>query len=215
MMIHAYNLYWIGVPALALMACVSAPQNSALESGRSLVDANCSSCHSVGVVGESPAPEAPPFRQLSEHYRVARLEEALTKGISIGHPAMPEFKLTAGDVDSVVVYLQSIQAKSKGESASEAPPPSSATPGEIQAGKLIVEQQCISCHAVRNDDESHNPKVPALRTLSERYSVNGLEAAFALGIMTGHPGMPEFHFGPEQIKAILAYLETIQTRRGA
>jgi len=90
-----------------------------------------------------------------------------------------------------------------------------ATPEQIEAGKRIVELQCISCHAVRADDKGHNPNAPALRTLAERYPVTGLEEAFALGIMTGHPGMPEFRFRPDQIKAILAYIESIQTRRGA
>jgi mono/diheme cytochrome c family protein len=101
--------------------------------------------------------------------------------------------------------------------ASDSPPAlvADATPEQIEAGKRIVELQCISCHAVRADDKGHNPNAPALRTLAERYPVTGLEEAFALGIMTGHPGMPEFRFRPDQIKAILAYIESIQTRRGA
>ena len=91
----------------------------------------------------------------------------------------------------------------------------SATAAQIERGKRIVELQCVSCHAVRADDKSHNPNAPALRTLAERYPVTGLEEAFALGIMTGHPGMPDFRFGRDQIKDILAYLGSIQTRQGA
>lgn len=94
-------------------------------------------------------------------------------------------------------------------------PAMNATPEQIDAGRQIVELQCVSCHAVRSSDESHNPRAPALRTLAERYPVTGLEEAFALGIMVGHPGMPEFRLDRDQIKAILAYLESIQTRRGA
>ncbi len=90
-----------------------------------------------------------------------------------------------------------------------------ATAEQIERGKHIVELQCVSCHAVRADDKSHNPNAPALRTLAERYPVTGLEEAFALGIMTGHPGMPDFRFGRDQIKDILAYLGSIQTRQGA
>ena len=112
--------------------------------------------------------------------------------------------------------------------AAEAPPSASdpaaggpaalaanAAPEQIERGRRIVEMQCVSCHAVRADDKSHNPNAPALRTLAERYPVTGLEEAFALGIMTGHPGMPDFRFGPDQIKDILAYLGSIQTRQGA
>ncbi len=90
-----------------------------------------------------------------------------------------------------------------------------AAPGQVERGKRIVEMQCVSCHAVRADDKSHNPNAPALRTLAERYPVTGLEEAFALGIMTGHPGMPDFRFGRDQIRDILAYLGSIQTRQGA
>lgn len=90
-----------------------------------------------------------------------------------------------------------------------------ATPEQVEAGRRIVQFQCVSCHAVRADDKGHNPDAPALRTLAERYPVTGLEDAFAQGIMVGHPNMPDFRFDRDQIKAILAYLESIQTRRGA
>lgn len=91
----------------------------------------------------------------------------------------------------------------------------SAAPEQIERGKRIVEMQCVSCHAVRADDRSHNPNAPTLRTLAERYPVTGLEEAFALGIMTGHPRMPDFRFGRNQIRDILAYVGSIQTRQGA
>jgi cytochrome c len=97
--------------ALAVAACASSPKETGLERGRSLVEANCSSCHAVGDVGVSPAPEAPPFRRLSEAYRVSTLEEALTKGISTGHPPMPEFQFAPEDVRSIVTYLQSVQTR--------------------------------------------------------------------------------------------------------
>lgn len=96
---------------LIAAACVSSPEPTQLQQGRSLVQANCSACHAVGEDGDSPAPEAPPFRRLSENYRVSTLEDALSKGISTGHPAMPEFRLSPKDVKSVMAYLQSVQAR--------------------------------------------------------------------------------------------------------
>lgn len=97
---------------LVLAACATeAPQSSSetRERGRELAAANCSSCHAVGATGESPAPEAPPFRELSRNYRVDALEEALAEGISVGHPAMPQFEFAPEDVSAIVQYLQSIQ----------------------------------------------------------------------------------------------------------
>ena len=98
--------------AALLSACGShgeaAPQ-SAEARGQALVEANCSACHATGRSGESPAPEAPAFRTLSQNYRVAQLEEALAEGISVGHPAMPQFVFPPEDVNAIVVYLESIQ----------------------------------------------------------------------------------------------------------
>ncbi len=66
------------------------------------------------------------------------------------------------------------------------------------------------CHAVGKSDVSAHPQAPAFRTLSKRYPIKFLEEALAEGISTGHPDMPEFVASPEQISAIIAYLESIQ-----
>lgn len=101
--------------AFALAACTThqaAPVGEASASarhGRELVAAHCSSCHAIDRTGDSPAPEAPAFRTLSQHYRVDSLEEALAEGISVGHPAMPQFEFAPQDVSDIVNYLQSIQ----------------------------------------------------------------------------------------------------------
>jgi cytochrome c len=86
-----------------------------IERGREVAQAHCGSCHALGASGDSPAPEAPPFRNLSQSFRVATLEDALTRGISTGHPVMPEIQLPQRDVHALVVYLQSMQ---------QTPPPS-------------------------------------------------------------------------------------------
>lgn len=102
---------------MLVAACVShAPAESSQERGLAIAEQHCSGCHAVGRTGDSPAPEAPPFRRLSENYRVDSLEEALAEGISVGHPAMPQFQFAPEDVDALVVYLQSIQ-ESQGPSS--------------------------------------------------------------------------------------------------
>jgi mono/diheme cytochrome c family protein len=97
--------------AALLAACASEPprDQGVFDRGRQLAATNCATCHAIGVTGDSPAPEAPPFRDLSRNYRVDALEEALAEGISVGHPAMPEFRFAPDDVDALVAYLQSIQ----------------------------------------------------------------------------------------------------------
>lgn len=109
----------VALIALCLVsACAShgsVAQQAREARGQEIVQQHCSSCHATGRSGESPAPEAPPFRTLSHNYRVDALEEALGEGISVGHPAMPHFAFPPEDVRAVVAYLQSIQ--------NELPPP--------------------------------------------------------------------------------------------
>lgn len=104
----------IAAAALALVtACAArpeAPSRVEVEArGGDLAQAQCGACHATGRTGESTAPEAPPFRTLSRNYRVANLEEALAEGISVGHPAMPQFAFAPDDVEALIAYLESIQ----------------------------------------------------------------------------------------------------------
>ena len=98
--------------ACLVTACATqhpSPEQAAIARGHEIAQTNCSTCHAVGRSGESPFPEAPPFRTLSTNYRVDSLAEALAEGISVGHPAMPEFQFAPDDVNALVSYLQSIQ----------------------------------------------------------------------------------------------------------
>jgi hypothetical protein len=51
---------------------------------------------------------------------------------------------------------------------------------------------------------------PPFRTLSRKYKIEGLAEALAEGLSTGHPDMPEFVFAPEDVGAIIDYLQSIQ-----
>ena len=81
---------------------------------------------------------------------------------------------------------------------------------DAEHGKALVETNCARCHGVGETDKSSHPEAPEFRTLSERYPVDALEEAFAEGIVTGHPDMPEFEASPKQIRDIIAYLASLQ-----
>ena len=51
---------------------------------------------------------------------------------------------------------------------------------------------------------------PPFRTLHTRYPVENLAEAFAEGIVTGHPTMPQFRLDAAQIGDLLAYLKTLE-----
>lgn len=76
-------------------------------------------------------------------------------------------------------------------------------------GRSLIEENCSRCHAVASTDESTHPEAPAFRNLSQRYPIETLEEALGEGISTGHPDMPEFIAEPEQIDAIIAYIESL------
>jgi cytochrome c len=81
----------------------------AAQRGLVVVRTNCSRCHAVGKVGDSPLPIAPPFRTLHERYPVDDLQEPLAEGIVTGHPTMPEFRFDPGQVGDIIAYLKSLE----------------------------------------------------------------------------------------------------------
>ncbi|WP_374472734.1 cytochrome c [Phenylobacterium sp.] len=97
----------LSLPALA----AAAEPDASRERGRTLVQRHCAGCHAVGPQGRSPNPAAPPFRELHKRYPVENLAEALAEGIIVGHPAMPEMRFPPADVNAVIRYLKSVQAK--------------------------------------------------------------------------------------------------------
>ena len=80
---------------------------------------------------------------------------------------------------------------------------------DIEYGRVLVLENCASCHAIDRFSESTHPEAPPFRILSQRYALEGLEEALAEGIVTGHPDMPEFIASPGQIAGILAYIGSI------
>ena len=95
--------------ALSLVASPALGQSEE-EEGRALVEANCSGCHGVGLTDESPHPDAPPFRTLSERYPIDTLDETLSHGFTITHPDMPDFLATASQIDEITAYIVSLQS---------------------------------------------------------------------------------------------------------
>ena len=87
----------------------AAAEKDLTDKGEQLVKENCSRCHTIGKEGNSPHPDAPPFRTLSSKYPVEDIAESLAEGIVSGHPDMPIFVFSPTDVEAIIDYLQSIQ----------------------------------------------------------------------------------------------------------
>jgi cytochrome c len=110
----------IGIASFAnvlaiLMTMTASPAKAAdtlspaAQRGFVLLRADCTRCHAIGKVGESPLKIAPPFRTLHERYPVEDLQEPLAEGIVTSHPTMPEFRFDPGQVGDIIAYLKSLE----------------------------------------------------------------------------------------------------------
>lgn len=77
-------------------------------------------------------------------------------------------------------------------------------------GEALLVKYCARCHAVGRAGTSPHEGAPTFRTLGQRYSIESLEEALGEGINSGHPHMPEFRFGSDDVGAIIVYLKSIQ-----
>jgi mono/diheme cytochrome c family protein len=103
------NLVVIFFALTALPAKGEETLSPAAQRGLVIVRTNCSRCHAVGKIGDSPLPIAPPFRTLHTRYPVEDLQEPLAEGIVTGHPTMPEFRFDPGQVGDIIAYLKSLE----------------------------------------------------------------------------------------------------------
>ncbi|MFZ5735407.1 MAG: c-type cytochrome [Pseudomonadota bacterium] len=77
-------------------------------------------------------------------------------------------------------------------------------------GLNFAKSHCARCHAIGYSGKSRLKQAPPFRSLHKRYPVETLAEAFAEGIYTGHPRMPEFELDPDQINDLLSYLKTLE-----
>lgn len=83
---------------------------------------------------------------------------------------------------------------------------------DSEVGRLILKQECSQCHAINLEGESPLKPAPPFRDVARRYPPANLMEALAEGIVTGHNNMPEFEFSPDEISAIVGYLETLRSQ---
>ena len=158
--------------------------------GEALAKTNCGHCHSIGLTGNSPDEKAPPFRTLSERRDVMTIAAMLFNRQSPKHSGMPQFAITptqALDIEEWILWVQ-----------------------PVPRGKRLVQENCARCHAVGLDDDSSFEGAIPFRDLSMIFPIKALEEAFAERIETGHPSMPVFEVTIDQLRDMLAYIESIQ-----
>ena len=88
--------------------------------------------------------------------------------------------------------------------------PALAQEARAQRGRVFAQTNCATCHAIGRVGESPLRVAPPFRTLHTRYPVEQLAEAFAEGIVTGHPSMPQFQLDVAQIGDLIAYLKSLE-----
>lgn len=112
---------------------------------------------------------------------------------------------------AAVFCIVSIASAATG--CTSAPEPAGGAAGStlpVLPGQTIAMDLCSGCHAVGRTGVSPHPDALPFRKISMRYPVRDLEEALGEGIFVGHPDMPPFVFAPEDIDALLAFIEAIQ-----
>ncbi len=107
------RLLLVGVVLLAA-ACSKKEEMGDAAAGRALAERNCQRCHAIGATGDSPAAEAPPFREIVKQWPPEDLAESLAEGIEVGHSAqvdMPNFAFEPKDIDDLIAYLNTLEPK--------------------------------------------------------------------------------------------------------
>lgn len=178
---------------------VLAQENAAqIAEGKRLAEINCARCHNLASEGESPLTDAPPFRDISRNYDREELIDGFMEGLAVRHPLMPDWDVTEPQAEALTAFVMSLGSGSK-----------TADDPALQ-GFDLLRTNCARCHAIDAASQSPEPKAPPFREVVKKYDPDALEEALAEGIVTGHEKMPEFAFEPQEITAIIAYLDTLK-----
>jgi cytochrome c len=77
-------------------------------------------------------------------------------------------------------------------------------------GRALLKEFCAPCHAVGKTGKSRTPGALPLRMLGRSFELDQFAQDLRRGVLSGHPGMPEFKFNDDDARAATAYLRSIQ-----
>ena len=75
-------------------------------------------------------------------------------------------------------------------------------------GHQVARHACVTCHAVEPGGASPNARAPGFASLEMRHTA-GLEGRVSDLTRLGHYGMPPVKLSPQQVRDIVAYIESL------
>jgi cytochrome c553 len=92
--------------------------------------------------------------------------------------------------------------------AFQAPEATAQTSSMLERGWAIAARKCAPSHAIGRDDERPHAIVTPFRELHTRYPIEMLIDAQKTGVISGHDEMPMFELSREDMRALLAYIDS-------
>ncbi len=87
------------------------------------------------------------------------------------------------------------------------------TERRVREGELLAEKKCSGCHAVGVRGYSPNQHAPEFRSLSRKYSWFWLRGLITRRIFATHEQMPQFDFSREDVDTIVAYINSLSSKK--
>ncbi|MBB5660542.1 c-type cytochrome [Brevundimonas halotolerans] len=110
-----------------------------------------------------------------------------------------------------VAALAACAAFPDAPSSSEAPEARvEASAESVMRGQVLAQTRCAACHAIGPSGASPMTAAPPFRDLHDTYPVRFLQEALAEGLTTAHPAMPQVELQPDEIRDLIAYLESLE-----
>src|SRR5579864_4096067 len=79
----------------------------------------------------------------------------------------------------------------------------------VEKGHQIAQRFCVRCHAIEMEGDSSHPDAPPFRHIITSRSVATLREVLGEGMSVGHPDMPQWRFGADDVAALIAYLKNL------
>jgi mono/diheme cytochrome c family protein len=79
-------------------------------------------------------------------------------------------------------------------------------------GSAIAAEKCGPCHAVGVADDSPHRITPPFRTLAADFPIAMLTEGLKSGVISGHDEMPMFDLGVDGVRALLAYIDSLDPK---
>lgn len=73
-----------------------------------------------------------------------------------------------------------------------------------------MDKNCARRPAIGKTGVSPHKFAPPFREVVKRYDTSTLQEPLAEGIVTGHNNMQDFAFAPDDVAAIIAYLQSLK-----